>query len=651
MRHPLRHLITRAPPTARLLAAVAVALVVHPTVAPAQAPAVASPATLAPVDDLRVATVEVTGIEEVTPPVRLPRRLPLRRGQPYSTERVDATELVLRSALAESGRPYASIEVSATVDHAAGVAHILFEIDPGPEVVFGEVEVQAAPPFRERDIRPRVAYEPGDLISISAVEATRHAILALPGVDEVVVELPGLERGELVVPSIIRVARPDRLADVGLRATLSSLECVEVGGRWRHQFFLGEPRLFSISGGFTNLFAALLDGDFPCASAGEDVYAQPNYYLSTDLYQPLRVHPTTAVQARAFFRRRTSPQSYLLHGFGLHLSALRDIRPETRVRLSYYPERNELRAAGHYFCVNFGACDDAAIARLSGWQWLAPVEAALQWVPAIALEPFGPAWAREAGLWPGAIGPVWRPMARLTVSSGAGLTGSDFTYLRGEAEAAVARVLTPRTEAAVRLRAGGLLAGDDVLPPQVRFYSGGPVTVRGVRQNLLGPLVLVADPEAALEAGCAPEPGGCPAGAMPPPHRVSVRPRGGVAVVEGNVEGRLWLTTWLQLAAFADAGVVVGDTPIGDVGGRDWDGMVAPGLGLRWLSPMGPIRVDVGYDPRPSRMVPMLLQEPGTEGLVVLGDVVWAPHTHDSPGGWREFRRRLQFHLAVGQPF
>jgi outer membrane protein assembly factor BamA len=233
--------------------------------------------------DLRVAAVEIRGIEDVEPAVRLSRRLQLRPGGPYTTERVDATEQLIRLAVAQSGHPYAEIEVSASVDHVSGTAIVVFHVDPGPVARFGDIDIQAPHPFREEDIRARVVFEPGERFRPSAVERTRQAIGALPGVRDVVVELPGLERGAPVLPAVVRVARPDRMADVGARATISSSQCLEVAGAWRHRHFLGGPRLFTIAGGFSNLFAGLADGGFPCPGAGEGAYAQPNYFLTTEL--------------------------------------------------------------------------------------------------------------------------------------------------------------------------------------------------------------------------------------------------------------------------------------------------------------------------------------------------------------------------------
>jgi outer membrane translocation and assembly module TamA len=611
--------------------------------APGSAQAVASGG-----EALTVASVEIMGLEGVTPPVRLPRRLPLRAGGPYTAERVAATEALVLEAIAERGHPYGQVEVTAVVDQVARTAAITLAVEPGPRAVFGAVRIQAEAPLRESDIRARLRYGPGDTFRPSAVEETRRAILALPAVDSVVVDAPGVTTGAEAIPTVVRVTRPERLADIGVGATLSSFECLQVNATWRHRHFLGRPAALSLSGGFSNLFASVLDGGFPCAAAGEGPYGQANYFLTAEYMQPIVAYPATAVQARAFFRRRTAPQAYVVHGYGVHLAGLREVRPHTTLRVAYSPERNELRAAGHYFCIHFGACSAEAVGALAGMRWLAPLEVSGSWLPPAALQPFGGPGTREAGLWPGSLGPLWRSMARAGVAAAAGPTGSDFTYVRGVAEGALTRVTSPRTEVAARVRVGALGADGDMVPPQVRFFSGGANTVRGVPQNLLGPLVLVAGREAAEALGCEPAPGGCPPDAAPAPGQVSVRPLGGETVLEANLEARLWVTRTFQLAAFADAGVLQGG--LGQASSRQI-GMVAPGVGIRWLMRLGPVRVDLGYDPRPPRRVPMLLQDDGAGGLIALGDVIWAPHTHDDPDGWTALWRRLQLHLAVGQPF
>jgi outer membrane translocation and assembly module TamA len=598
--------------------------------------------------DLTVSSLRITGLDAVAPEVGVPRRLPLRVGGPYTAERVAATEALVLQAVAERGHPYAEVEAAAVVDPVARTAAVTLEVEVGPRAVFGEIRVAAEPPLRESDVRARLRYGPGDLFRPSAVEETRRLLLALPGVDSVVVEAPGVAAGAAVIPTVVRVTRPERLADVGVGATLSSFECLQVRASWRHQHVLGRPAALSLRGGFSNLFASVADGGFPCAGAGEGPYGQANYYVTADYLQPVLAYPATAIQAGTFFRRRTAPQAYVVHGYGLHVAALREVRPYVTLRAAYSPERNELRAAGHYFCVQFGACSTPAMEALEGMRWLAPLELSASWLPPAAMQPFGGPGTREAGLWPGSLGPQWRSMARAGVAGAAGPTGSDYTYLRGVAEGSLTRVTSPRTEVAGRVRVGGIGAGGEVVPPQVRFFSGGANTVRGVSQNLLGPLVLVATRAEAEAAGCEPAPGGCPPDATPAPDRVSVRPLGGGAVVEGNVEARFWATSSLQLVAFVDAGLIQGG--LGETATRQ-AGLVAPGVGIRWLMRLGPVRVDVGYDARPPQRVPLLIQDENGAGLIPLGDVRWAPHTHDHPGPWTELWRRLQLHLAVGQPF
>jgi hypothetical protein len=114
----------------------------------------------------------------------------------------------------------------------------------------------------------------------------------------------------------------------------------------------------------------------------------------------------------------------------------------------------------------------------------------------------------------------------------------------------------------------------------------------------------------------------------------------------------------VQLAAFADFGwlqrrqpLAGGATP-GPEAERDLPAasVLTPGAGVRILSPMGPIRLDLGYDPRGPRRHPVFTQ--AADGRAVrVGTGLFDPFTHDDPGAFREFVRRLQLQLAVGQPF
>ena len=98
------------------------------------------------------------------------------------------------------------------------------------------------------------------------------------------------------------------------------------------------------------------------------------------------------------------------------------------------------------------------------------------------------------------------------------------------------------------------------LPPDKRFYAGGSATVRGYRYQSIGPQFY---------------PG---------------RPEGGTALAAGTVEYRQRILSNYGFAAFVDAGAVPANgPPFADA----W--RIGAGLGGRYYTPIGPIRVDVAF--------------------------------------------------------
>ena len=87
-----------------------------------------------------------------------------------------------------------------------------------------------------------------------------------------------------------------------------------------------------------------------------------------------------------------------------------------------------------------------------------------------------------------------------------------------------------------------------------------------------------------------------------------LRPAGGEVLLEGNVELRFPMPFWggkLRGAAFLDAGQVWA-TP-SDVALREI--AATPGVGLRYYSPVGPIRIDAGFNLQGPRSLQVLATE------------------------------------------
>ncbi|MHC1480898.1 autotransporter assembly complex protein TamA [Frateuria aurantia] len=96
----------------------------------------------------------------------------------------------------------------------------------------------------------------------------------------------------------------------------------------------------------------------------------------------------------------------------------------------------------------------------------------------------------------------------------------------------------------------------DALPPQLRFFAGGDRSVRGYAYQAIGPL------------------------------NASGRVIGGRNLLIASTEMEHYFTPHWGMAGFVDAGNAFN--------GLDYRPQLGTGLGVRWLSPVGMIRVDIG---------------------------------------------------------
>ncbi|MES2524871.1 MAG: BamA/TamA family outer membrane protein [Gemmatimonadota bacterium] len=210
-----------------------------------------------------------------------------------------------------------------------------------------------------------------------------------------------------------------------------------------------------------------------------------------------------------------------------------------------------------------------------------------------------------------------------------------------------------------------LVDGSPLLPQQERLYAGGQNSVRGFQQNLLGPIIYVVDKVRTITL-----PTGQEAYEVDPTVDADEAlgravPRGGTALAVANLEYRRalpGLSDQFQIATFVDIGNVW-ETQAG--GFRRGDLRATPGLGLRLGTPLGPFRLDIGYQPYPPRAGRALYftrsgqaqgaiycASPGNDVPINrLGDntIFDCPETYRPP--LRGVLGRLVFHFGLGQAF
>jgi len=133
--------------------------------------------------------------------------------------------------------------------------------------------------------------------------------------------------------------------------------------------------------------------------------------------------------------------------------------------------------------------------------------------------------------------------------------GSDIDYLKLLGEARYIKEFKPMVFA-LKMTVGTL---SEQTPPFKHFFLGGALSNRGYEYRALGP----------VESGY---------------------PVGGLSVLDGSFESRYYVTDAFSLVGFMDVSKL--SQEVNDFSG-DW--YQSYGVGLRYLSVIGPLRLDVGY--------------------------------------------------------
>ena len=150
----------------------------------------------------------------------------------------------------------------------------------------------------------------------------------------------------------------------------------------------------------------------------------------------------------------------------------------------------------------------------------------------------------------------WRLFTQLRGASGSLL--SDSTFLQASANAKYIMSFG-RSRLLTRLDIGATWIDEtEALPASLRYFAGGDQSIRGFDYQALGPLN--ANDEVV----------------------------GGKQVVVGSVEYDFQVRNSWRVAAFVDSGNAFDDR-------NDFDFQQSVGIGIRWLSPIGPLRLDLAH--------------------------------------------------------
>jgi outer membrane protein insertion porin family/translocation and assembly module TamA len=611
----------------------------------------------------RVGTLDVSQRSPVLTPRELEDAVVLKSGAPLDLVALDTTLARLRNAVWNKG--YGDVRIDTTVPRpdASHVVPVKIDVNPRWITRVGSVQFDGNRVMSDATLRRGMVLQPGTLYTRDAVLESQRRLFQSPGIARAVVVTP--PAGDSVKAITVAVSE---LAPRHVETTIgfNTIEFAQAAVELRHNA-LGGGRWLRLRAATANLLSEQLNGRaifqrvIPRdANFDVDEFVRPTYQASLTLTQPWIAGARTSASLSAFAGRRSLVGVAVDEHAGATVGIVRELAPRIPLGLNYRFETTRVEAGAVYFCAGYGICDASTIAALGRTQRLAPIGVS-GWID------------RSDDL----DSPTRGYTAVVDVEHASRATGSTFAHERAAADlsyykpfgtippdfgstrapkvlALHARAGIVRPHAGDRAALGVTGDGEGVLHPRARFYAGGMQSVRGFAENELGPRVLQVRRASLLAAGCTDVTianGACdPSGV--PNDQVFARPTGGSSVVEASAEVRVPLAKQLSGVAFVD-GAYVGTSGLSTVAKAK--GAVTPGLGFRYRSPLGVLRLDFGLRPVGRESLPVVVAVPDAAGndqvVRLTREKSYSPVEDPSPSTLRSIGRRIVVHFAMGQAF
>ena len=537
--------------------------------------------------------------------------LPIHPGDPFDEDGYEKAKEVLLQQLREHGFAQAQVSGKVEVAPEEGTAHVVFQADPGERFKFGKVNVSGNRRIEADEIAQATGISRGDQYSPQAIALAQQRVYNLGAFSGVRV---GLEPfGETPVAAVrvnVREA-PFQTVRFGLGGSVEETrtELPRLRGEYTNRSLFGGLRRLELASTVGYAFVPSLLQYDPSHSGITTI-------TSAQITVPNIIQPGLEWVSRVEFARE------IQSGYSYNDVAARS-------GLLYRRGPHSVGAS-----LNFVRYFSVAVQGLTGYDQLnlAPNTQIFRdcgtgctlTYPELRYNYDG----RDNLIEPtqgffGAIG------LQQTLRPGS------FSYFRINPDVRAYAPLTRYAVLAVRAEYGGLFnekAGDPT-PFTQRFFFGGQNEQRGYAVYRQGPKYGSTPTCVAGTAGCTPS------------ATVAV-PAGGTAAALISAELRIhadWILNHLGIVPFIDASALGLDPKRPLATGLE----VAPGLGLRYITPFGPIRADVAYllNPHDVYTEPLVAKD-GTTLIASTRVSAFCPGTagciHES---------RWAFHVSLGEAF
>jgi len=583
-------------------------------------------------DPVRLLRLDIIGAEPIFNLSQLKRDLPLRVGDPFNRLSFQVSADTIVAQLRNVGYPYGTVLRNFDEDDAALTAAATLEVITGPRIWIRDVVIQGLSRVDTATVWRMLSVKPGDLFRQDRLYLSQRDLYDIGVFRSANVlladSLPPTAPGDTLVRVVVRVVEGAGHRILGGMG-FGTIDCFRVQGGWTAYDLFGGARALDLTGSVSKLGVGRPTDvglrDNVCQSLQADSTSDTlNYTVGLTLRQPTFFSPRHTARLGVFAERRSEFKTYTRQDVGVNPAVTINARRNIPVTIGYGFSVGRTTADAAVLCSVFRVCDanDQALLTSSRRFAAVTVSGVRNQVNSV-------------------LDPTRGSLVTVGLMHASRVVGSDtlYEFNRGELEVSRYHPIGRRGVLAWRVRTGAIVPLRNVtvdtqsvqfVPPDQRFYGGGPNSVRGYARNELGPRVYVSDSVVVN-------------GTERTFFDVQTAPTGGNALFVLNAELRFATPVFpdrMRVAMFVDVGQVwarVDQTSLHDI-------RVTPGAGLRFATPLGPVRIDAAYNGYAAEPGPVYFQDK-QNNLTLVQNATYQPPRPAT------FWRRVIVQFAVGQAF